>query len=314
MSGLQTTMSSNEQLALWIAHPLLQSGVAGVMLKRKLHRAFPVFFTYIISQIVTFCILFPLYETGHADAFFWAYWICAAISLSIGFKVIHEIFLDVFRPYHTLKDLGSVLFKWAALVMILVAFVVAAGSTSTALDALGQAVITVQRCVRVVQCGLILFLLVFSRYLGVSWKQQSFGIALGFGGFAGMELAMATLNVGGRLDHGTKDLGIMISYNLAILVWLAYSLVKSPARASSATLLTSQRWEQSLTDLHSPAADSLIPMFEGMVDRAFSRTRPDHMPSDHVPEEVDLVPPSPRRQVAPARASVLSISQAASKT
>ena len=42
--------------------------------------------------------------------------------------IIYEIFLDVFRPYHTLKDLGSVLFKWAALVMSLVAFVVAASS------------------------------------------------------------------------------------------------------------------------------------------------------------------------------------------
>jgi len=302
-------MSSNEQLALWIAHPVLQSAVAAVMLKRGLHRKFPVFFSYIVSQMVFFCVLFPIYLRGSdTSAFFYAYWICAAVSLAIGFKVIHEVFLDVFRPYHTLKDLGSVLFKWAALVMILVAFVVAAGSSATPLDAISQAVITVQRCVRVVQCGLILFLLVFSRYLGVSWKQNSFGIALGFGGYAGMELAMATLNVGGRLDHGTKDLGIMISYNCAILIWLAYSFVKSPARASSTTLLTSQRWEQSLTDLHTPAADSLIPMFEGMVDRAFSRTRADSL------QEEDEINSFGRRQASARQPSVLPMPQAASKS
>ena len=51
-----------------------------------------------------------------------------------------------------------------------------------------QAVITVTRCVRVAQVGLILFLLVFSRYLGVSWKQQSFGLSLGLGLSAGVEL------------------------------------------------------------------------------------------------------------------------------
>lgn len=304
-------MSSNLQLALWIAHPVLQTAVAGVMLKRKLHRIFPVFFTYLVSQMLTFSILFPLYERGYDAAFFYAYWICAAISLMIGFKVIHEVFLDVFRPYHTLKDLGSVLFKWAALVMVLVAFVVAAESTTSAFGALGQAVITVQRCVRVVQCGLILFLLLFSRYLGVSWKQQSFGIALGFGGFASVELAMATLNVSGRLDHGTKDLGIMISYNCSILVWLAYAFVKAQARANSATLLTSQRWEQSLTDLRTPAtSDSLIPMFEGMVDRAFSRTHPGSI-EDEAEVAAALLP---RKMAVGGRRSVLSISHGVSKT
>jgi hypothetical protein len=303
-------MISNLQLALWIAHPVLQSAVAIAMFRRKLYKAFPFFFTYTISQVVTFCILFPLFRLDYGTAFYYAYWACAAISLAIGFKVIHEVFLDVFRPYHTLKDLGSVLFKWAALVMMLVAFVVAAGSAANEMGAFGEAVITVQRCVRVVQCGLILFLLVFSRYLGVSWKQQSFGIALGFGGFASVELAMATLNVSGRLNHTTKDLGIMVSYNLAIMVWLAYTFVKSPARASSATLLTSQRWERSLSDLRTPAnADSLIPMFEGMVDRAFSRTN-----SELAQEKVEPEPVPLPRKVASSRGAVFSISHAPSKS
>jgi hypothetical protein len=39
-------------------------------------------------------------------------------------------------------------------------------------------------------------------------------------------------------------------------------------------LLRPQRWEQGLSDIHHPLpADSLIPMFEGMVDRALSRTQ-----------------------------------------
>jgi hypothetical protein len=66
----------------------------------------------------------------------------------------------------------------------------------------------------------------------------------------------------------------MTAYNCTLLIWLGYSLVKSPARDTSATLLRPQRWEQSLTDIHHPLpGDSLIPMFEGMVDRALSRTQ-----------------------------------------
>jgi hypothetical protein len=65
----------------------------------------------------------------------------------------------------------------------------------------------------------------------------------------------------------------MTSYILAIGIWIAYALMKEASRETAVTLLKSQRWEQSLSDLHTPAKpDSLIPMFEGMVDRAFSKT------------------------------------------
>src|ERR1700693_4834077 len=152
-------MNPKVQLALWIAHPVLQLSVAAGMFYCKLHKIFPVFFTYLISQILIFSFLFPIFEWGDSQVFFYVYWSCAALSLAIGFKVIHEIFLDIFRPYHTLKDLGSILFQWAALVMLLVAGVVAAASPVAAQGPLVQAVLTVQRCVRVIQCGLLFFFL-----------------------------------------------------------------------------------------------------------------------------------------------------------
>jgi len=276
-------MNSNLQLALWVAHPVLQLAVAAIMFRRKQHKVFPVFFSYVVSQVLVFVIEFPLYKWADYSTYFYAYWTCAAISLAIGFKVIHEIFLDVFQPYHTLKDLGSVLFKWAALVMVLVAFVVAAGSTTTDQGPIVQAVSMVGRCVRVIQCGLILFLLLFSGYLGVSWKQQSFGMALGFGGFAAVELAMATLRAGGRVSLVHLNFAIMVAYNCAIVVWFAYSFSKSPAREKSAQLLIPTRWDRSLYDVQRPAGgDSLIPMFEGMVERAFSRTQSNGEPEEPV--------------------------------
>ncbi len=268
-------MGQKWQIVFWIAHPILESVLIAIMLRRKLHRQFPVFFAYILSQIVNFAILFPIYKSGpgHYTAYFYAYWIGAAVSLAIGFKVIHEIFLDVFRPYHTLKDLGTVLFKWAALVMLLVAVVVAASSQAGTNTPITQAVITVQRCVRVIQCGLVLFLLVFSKYLGVSWKQQSFGIALGFGGFASVELAAVALYSGGQIQPGTLSTLNTAAYIFSIVTWIGYAAFKAHLRQDAATLLMSQRWEQSLSDLHAPTTpDSLIPMFEGMVERAFART------------------------------------------
>ena len=59
-----------------------------------------------------------------------------------------------------------------------------------------QAIMTAQRCVRIVQVGMVLFLLFFARYLGVSRRQHSFGIALGFGAFAFVELSLIAYSAG----------------------------------------------------------------------------------------------------------------------
>jgi len=271
----------NLQLALWMAHPVLELFLAVAMVHRGLHRKFPVFFTYIVAQVAIFAILFPIERHGSYMLYFYGYWISAMVELVLGFKVIHEIFLDVFRPLHTLRDLGTVLFKWAALVMIFVAVVVAMASP-VGQSPLVQAVTTLQRCVRTVQCGLILLLLFFSRYLGLSWRQYSFGVALGFGSYASIELTANALYFGGQINSPWVALLNELTYASALLIWVGYSFLKVPARQEQAGLLTSQRWEESLTDLRRPApADSLIPMFEGMVDRAFS-----HSSSVSEPEEI----------------------------
>jgi hypothetical protein len=259
-------------LVLWCAQPILQSVVGVILWRRKLHKQFPVFFLFLVVQVTVFAAIFPLWFAGNHKLYFGMYWLGEAANAVLGFKVIHEIFLDVFRPYHTLKDLGTLLFKWAGVVMLLVSVVVAF-SNSLDQSPLVHALTTLQRSVRIVQLGLILFLVLFSRFLGVSKKQISFGISLGFGLFAGVDLLMYALNSGGFVRQGIFNLINMSAYNLAILIWGGYSLSRMPVRATAVNHLQTQRWEQSLADLQHPVtSDSLIPMFEGMVERAFSRS------------------------------------------
>lgn len=257
---------------LWFAHPALQTVIAIVMFRRGQHRMFKYFFAYIVTQIVTFAVIFPTSRYSYSTCFYFS-WFSTAISVALGFQVIHEAFLDVFRPFHTLRDLGTVLFKWAGLVMLLVAGVVSVSTNSSDTPPWIQAIVTAQRCVRIIQVGMVLFLLSFARYLGVSRRQHSFGIALGFGSFSFVELALVASWAGNHL--GTRWMSIinMSAYNATLVIWLGYTLVKSPAREAASILLRPQRWEQSLSDIHHPLPeDSLIPMFEGMVDRALSRT------------------------------------------
>jgi hypothetical protein len=270
-------MSDNVRLlyyALWFAHPMFQLGIAGVMLQRGLQRKFKFFFGYLLTQLITFAVVFPAYW-HKSSLFYYIYWICNAISVACGFGVIHEVFVDVFRSFHTLRDLGTVLFKWAGLVMLLVACVVSVSTKSADITPWMNIIMTTQRCVRVVQVGMVLFLLFFAHYLGVSRRQHSFGIALGFGCFSAVELLLIASWAGNHLGNPWMSIVNMIAYNSTLLVWLGYLAVKSPARDVSTQLLQPHRWEQSLSDIHHPLpADSLIPMFEGMVDRALRRSQP----------------------------------------
>jgi hypothetical protein len=297
-AALMIWNSHTASLCLWCAQPILQSVVAVILWRRKLNKQFPAFFTFLLAQVVNFAILFPLWCTDRGSIYFWLFWLGEAVNAFLGFKVIHEIFIDVFRPYHTLKDLGTLLFKWAGVVMLLVSVIVAF-SNSYDTYPLVHAVTTLQRSVRVVQLGLILFMLLFSSFLGVSRKQISFGISLGFGLFAGVELVLMALNSGGYVKSANLDLINMITYNLAVFVWLGYSLSRKAVRELAVNHLQTQRWEQGLSDLQHPvSSDSLIPMFEGMVERAFSRSSNLEASEDHLP---------PRRSNDSAKASSAAV-------
>lgn len=295
-------MSIHSQLTslyLWYSQPVLQGVVAVVMWRRKLHKQFPVFFSFLLAQIAIFAVTYPLYRYSAYKWYFWTYWTGEAITAVVGFKVIHEIFLDIFRPYHSLRDLGTPVFKWAGVVMLLVAVVVAASNTF-AQDPIVHAVSTLEGSVRMVQIGLILFLVLFSRFLGVSRTQYSFGISLGFGIFAGVELMLLALREGGIIQLGNYNLIYMPVYDLSILVWLTYSLFPVISRSTNVNYLQTQRWEKGIGDLQhaSPANDSLIPMFEGMVERAL--TKSSNLQSSHEPRA-----PKPAAPVRPQAAAAV---------
>lgn len=260
---------------LWFAHPLLESAIAACMVWRGLHRKFPYFFAYIITQIVSFGVIFGAYFHSY-ELQFYLYWSCSAVSAGLGFAVIYEVFIDVFRSFHTLRDLGTVLFKWAGLVMLLVAGVVSVSTNPADVPPWMQAIMTTQHCVRIIQVGMVMFLLFFANYLGVSRRQRSFGIALGFGSFAVVELGLVASWAGHHLSNTWMSIVNMTAYNTSLAVWAGYVALKDPVHDVASSLLRPQRWEQSLSDIHNPVpADSLIPMFEGMVDRALSRTQPE---------------------------------------
>jgi hypothetical protein len=228
------------------------------------------FSAYLFSEVMLFLVLFL--NQKNYDAYFYLYWVGAAVSTILGFKVIHEVFVDVLRPFHALRDFSSMLVRWAGLVVLLIAILAAMGGARGGFTRVTAGLLSLERSVRVMQCGLVLFLLMFSRYLGISRRHRSFGIALGFGIFAAVELAALGLRVTGVVNPSVLNLASMSAYDFAALVWLGYFTLPVMEQRRAEVLLQPQRWDLSLDELSHPLApESLMPMFDAMVDRAFSK-------------------------------------------
>src|SRR5207237_697352 len=101
--------------------------------------------------------------------------------------------------------------------------------------------------VRLIQCGLLLFFLMFSNYLGLPMKNFACGIAFGFGIFATGDMLIFSLKSQMSMYyHGTISVLSSALYNISVLVWLGYSML--PETANKRLQLQYQplfdRWNQ----------------------------------------------------------------------
>ena len=167
-------------IALKIFCAAIQTCIALTMVKRKLHVVFPVFFTYSVFQILSMGVLSAVFNYGSSIDYFYAFYISNGLSALLGLIIVHEMFSYAMRPYVGLRDMAKILFQWAVLFILLISAVVALSTQSSHSEQLISAILTIERCVRLLQCGLLLFLLCCSSYLGLSWRSFPIGATVGF--------------------------------------------------------------------------------------------------------------------------------------
>ena len=216
---------------LWLAGPALQLILIAVLQRNRLVRQFPFFFAYTLFEIASNVVLFGLYRGMYGKAYFYAFWTCRALSILMGFAVLHEVFAFALRPYTGLRDLGMMMFRWAALLLLLISGVMAGSGASSQLASVTKTLVNLELSMGVMQCGLLMFMFLCASSLGLSWRTPAFGIALGFGISAAAELTVSSL----KAHLGTKwDLSLNLlsscAYDVAVMLWLAYMLLPAPQR------------------------------------------------------------------------------------
>jgi hypothetical protein len=225
---------------LWIAPHALLIPIVVIMYARRLYQNFPIFFAYILYEIFQFLLLFTCYQVTHALGSLYRYVFIATIALStaLRFGIIQEIFNNAFRDYPRLEKVAVLSMRSITALLVIAAIVSAIYTAGTVPDNLMAGVRLLERSVTIIQVGLLLFLFVFSRMFGLSWRSYIFGIAFGFALYASAQLAEWTISLMSLSEHSKDLLDFLAtgSYHVCVLIWLGYfitaeSRVHSPAYA-----------------------------------------------------------------------------------
>jgi hypothetical protein len=278
ISSIQWTL-----VALALIGAAVQGFTLRIMRNRKMLSDFPVFFRYsAFCAAASVVSLLPYIFYCSSELYFYGYWIITTATMVLEFAVLYELLVNALKPYAALIDLGKMLFRWAAVFLILAALLTAFATAGSGNSKLIAASDLLQRTVRLMQCGLLLLFFGLEKRLGLSWRTHSMSIALGLGVYAGVDLSTSYLI--DRVPAMTNAFHILTNlvYLGASSLW-AYSLAKAePARSNvldSPSRLIFQRWNEALTSYSirgemafaSSGVESFLPGVEQTVERVLAR-------------------------------------------
>lgn len=240
---------------LWVAPHVLLVALAMLLVRRKLAKEFPAFFLYTVGEVLQFVVLFAMTAIPTVtNAQYSTAWVSGEIlSVVLRFAVVQEIFRHVFRSYPALKELEVLLFQWGTVVLMIVAVALVGYTTGTGIDRLGVAITVVDRAVIIIQCGLLVFLLLLAHFLRFSWRSYAFGIALGLGFFASVQLAVTAIraHLGVWAAPEFFNLLSMATYHCCVLFWIValYLPQEKATRVSAVPISGLEHWNEALQEL-----------------------------------------------------------------
>ena len=260
--------------SLGVALPLL---VLAVMHLRKSKSDFPVFYSFIVFYAITQVIL-NVTVNGSYALYFYSYWTIAMLGSLLTFAVLYEAFVQIMKPYSALTDLAKMMFRWVGGFLLAVSFLTAFASAGGTSMKICTAIMFIQRCVQLLQCGTLLLFLVFEKRLGASWSDRGMCIAAGLGVSAVLELStLYLMNISGLQNALTMVNNV--AANGILLYWFygmyTYRTVKKTAD-NAPNRLVLQRWNEVLAS-HGfgggpiIATGSFIPGVEQAVERVLAR-------------------------------------------
>jgi hypothetical protein len=236
--------------ALWIGGMATQGVLATVLLSKKAWRQLPFFTCYSLFSFLASVTIFAIQKKPFA--FFYCYWINETVGIVLGFAVVYEVFKHLFSVHGALLKLARLIFRCAIVGFLCIGLTMIFVQSPNATGSLGKGILVVEQATRIIEVGLLMFLFVCSSAFGLRWKQSEFGIALGLGLFATVELTAVTLRpqVGAQAWEILNVIRI-VAFNTSLLVWLGYLLAPEQAASTAEIPKRAQleQWNEAVMEL-----------------------------------------------------------------
>src|SRR6267142_873099 len=224
----------------WLGGIVLQVSLAVVIVFRKIWTRFPFFAAYLLTNLGTSGLLFLL-STGHVwhvskHVYFYCYWLTQAITLTLGLATLFEIFTTLLASYPSLRKLALLVCRYAVLALGLLGSLVVIfhhqGETTP-----NGPLFALEVAVRIAEVGLVVLLFVFAAIFGLPWRRSAFGIALGIGMYASVQLGAVAWqsysgHAGGHRSWDISTMASLLAFDLSLLVWMGSLLSRQYATSN----------------------------------------------------------------------------------
>jgi hypothetical protein len=270
------------EFALWGAFAFL-------FWTRKLHRRFPAMGGYLSLHVAALPVLMALFygQPRHwlNDScfvlYYYVYWAVYLASAVLIFFVCIEVFRSALSAFSWLQRLGTVAFRWAALISVIVSLSTLSFQPHQFL-VINDMAYSLMRSVSIVELCLLGFLCLSMNALCLSVRDMAFGLALGFGLMSTNDLVVDSM-----LSRNTSLTGpLQFVFESLILVslgiWVTYCALPEPVRRPVLMPLNSTilRWNEIASALghtgtqvavQQPASGFFLTDVEQVVDKVLKR-------------------------------------------
>jgi len=179
------------------------------------------------------------------QTYFYVYWASYAIEAILSLLVIYSIFKLAMAP-KGLQTLGMLIFRWVAAISVAVAMGVAVSPHLSGIKFMVAMVTQLQQTSSILTLCLLLFVCFAIRPMGLSYKSRIFGVSLGLGILATVNLVNAAWLTHSPNMYSTISMVYGLADGLTLLTWSAYFAFPEPKRRIIVLPTTSPflRWNQ----------------------------------------------------------------------
>jgi hypothetical protein len=216
------------RLYLWIAPHLLLALCLIGLLRNGRYKKFPIFFTYIVFEEVLFCGLLTIYlpalrPVASLEGYRWVLVIGTVVSAILQLATLYEIANVLILDRWYLARALRPLLRWTVALLILGTAAVSATLSQTGMQRVMNVFEVLNFSSSVINLGLLVALLLFTRALHVAWKSLPAGVVLGFGISSSVEMIASSLISLGKTSYINIDYMRMAAFHACVLVWLVYT-------------------------------------------------------------------------------------------